>query len=99
MWDTAVSDLLETAKQTSKRKQLQELKGRLASVDSKSILQEHMLACQRQFYQDISAYVNSNPAVRKGLKSLMRTDEATGAPAFHYLPSSMQTLVQTAVSN
>lgn len=99
MWDTAVSDLLETAKQTGKRKQLQELKGRLASVDSKSILQEHMLACQRQFYQDISAYVNSNPAVRKGLKSLMRTDEATGAPAFHYLPSSMQTLVQTAVSN
>lgn len=98
-WDSTVANLLETAKQTGKRRQLQDLKARLARVDSRSVLLTHLMACQRQFYRDISAYVNSNPAVRKGLKSLMKNEAATGAPAFHYEPSNMQTLVQAAISN
>jgi len=98
-WDSAVADLLETTKQTGKRRQLQDLKARLARVDSRSVLLEHLKACQRHFYKEISAYVDSNPAVRKGLKSLMHKEASTGAPAFHYEPSNMQTLVQAALSN
>lgn len=96
LWSTAVQELLESAKANMKKRQFQELKSRLGRVNSGEVLEEYMKKCQREFYREISAYVNANTAVRKGVKYMLGM-ETTGAPAFHYLPANMQSLVQAAV--
>ena len=90
LWDAALR-LLEEPK--AKKAGKSSKAGQYQAIDRYTVLVAYLKTCQRQYYQDLSRYLQASKLSRqsikalKSLKSLKKQGRSSAIPEFRYLPS------------